>query len=70
VTPTWGEKDIMYEAINSIAAGRKAERASVDRGLGAERSVYKVSAYVESRTVKSRSGRRTESARASSGNLH
>jgi hypothetical protein len=60
----------MYEAINSIAAGRKAERANVDRALGAERSINNVFAYVESSTVKSRSGRRTESARASSGNLH
>lgn len=66
MTPTWGEKDIMYEAINITAASRTAERVNVD---GA-RVPLNVALRILGATVKSRSGRRTEPARASSGNLH
>jgi hypothetical protein len=57
----------MYEAINSSAAtSRKAACARVERFMMAARMIGRT----ESSTVKSRPGRRTESARASSGNLH
>jgi len=54
----------MYEAINSSAA-RSHEAAC----MRVERLVAML-ARLASSTVEGRSGRRTESARASSGNLH
>ena len=62
MTPNRGKADIMYEAMNSAeASSRKAERAFI-ANVQATR--------VESSTVEICSDRRTELARASSGNLH
>ena len=61
-----GEKDIMYESINSTAASLKA--GELVGGKRAARSM--MVAPVVSSTVENSFGRRTELERASSGNLH